>query len=431
MAVQQVIPEKRGALEKIMQGLQVAQSVVGLKSAYDQMKINDMKMKEYEKEKAQQERRKSGVFTQEEYDQMYRVPEIEDGVSIGWVDKIKRNEKGGVIYDPSTGQPETQREKFYYVDKNNALTKSYLTKNLSSQQVYDREKWKAEGGLTTEELKGFDVSFKPKDNYAKSKIRDPFTGETVPVWVRPKSKDGEITTGGMGNPLQNVKIPEWAKAKPDLKEGFAQAVFEGVDPAKINPELALKYSPSEINKSVEDYKKKMAADDTINFYRAVADFDKTIGIDAAKNQDGTTGSVNSQIAGVTDWSGKSRDIPLLGEKIGNFTADPQGNINDSVVQKVQNMLLSKRSGAAVSAQEAERLAKELGSALGKRDPALIRRAMAEIRAAMAQQIDTLMLNMPEKAKKVINNSKAINPYSELFTGIDSKDDAVNRVIGGN
>jgi hypothetical protein len=38
--------------------------------------------------------------------------------------------------------------------------------------------------------------------------------------------------------------------------------------------------------------------------------------------------------------------------------------------------------------------------------------------------------MPKKALDVINNSKAINPFSELFTGIDSKKDSVDRVLGG-
>jgi hypothetical protein len=62
-------PEKRSAIEKIMQGLQVAQAVYGIKSTHDQYKLNQMRMKEAEEE----QRRDQGVFTQKEAESQYRV----------------------------------------------------------------------------------------------------------------------------------------------------------------------------------------------------------------------------------------------------------------------------------------------------------------------------------------------------------------------
>ena len=69
MAVQRVIPEKRSAVEKIMQGLQVAQAVYGVKSSYDQNKLNQMKMDEMEQSK----RRDEGQFKTKEVRDLYMV----------------------------------------------------------------------------------------------------------------------------------------------------------------------------------------------------------------------------------------------------------------------------------------------------------------------------------------------------------------------
>lgn len=63
------IPEKKSAIDKIMQGLQVAQSVYGVKSAYDQNKLNEMKMKEVEQAKDLSE----GKFTANQASQQYQV----------------------------------------------------------------------------------------------------------------------------------------------------------------------------------------------------------------------------------------------------------------------------------------------------------------------------------------------------------------------
>lgn len=62
-------PEKRSAIDKIVQGLQVAQAVYGIKSTHDQYKLNQMKMAEAESE----QRRDKGIFTQQEAEQQYRI----------------------------------------------------------------------------------------------------------------------------------------------------------------------------------------------------------------------------------------------------------------------------------------------------------------------------------------------------------------------
>lgn len=63
------IPEKKGAIDKILQGLQVAQSVYGVKSAYDQNKLNQMKMQEVENAK----RTSEGKFTTGERNQLFQI----------------------------------------------------------------------------------------------------------------------------------------------------------------------------------------------------------------------------------------------------------------------------------------------------------------------------------------------------------------------
>ena len=55
MAVQQVMPERRQALDTVLKGLQAAQSISGLKSDYDQAKLRDKQMKLMEQQEKHNE----------------------------------------------------------------------------------------------------------------------------------------------------------------------------------------------------------------------------------------------------------------------------------------------------------------------------------------------------------------------------------------
>ena len=124
------IPEKKSAIDKIMQGLQVAQSVYGIKSAYDQNKLNELKMKEAEQAKEERDRISKNEFTKGEAAQnLFLVEPGTSGASTGYIIEPELTAAGKPLYDPDTGESKTKKTPISFYTKGSAQIQEALGKN--------------------------------------------------------------------------------------------------------------------------------------------------------------------------------------------------------------------------------------------------------------------------------------------------------------
>ena len=403
-------PEKRSAIEKIMQGLQVAQSIYGIKSAYDQNKLNDLKMKEYEKEQEEEKRRQVGEFTESEASNLYQVQPGTKGASIGYLRQMERTPQGKVIYDDDTGQPKTSLKPFHYIGKEAAQIQSYLDKQTESTAKINDMNIRARGGIpltdiTTGKVKNW--SLQPKPNTVQSFYNDPATQQEVPIWISAETakaiKSGEVDG--------KVSAPDWAKKDSEMLAGWSTALANGI--ANPSAQQALENSPKFLNKKLTEYQNVIKEDDT-NFIGALERFDREIGIDYSVKDGNIIKDKKQNISGVTDSTSM---IPTTGISglVGRRILSPESTRNQATIAGVVNLLLQKRSGAAISESEATRLATELNTAAGNNDAEGIRRVMAEIREKTRAYYETKALSLPKSLKEILKNNPSVpSPFSPIF-----------------
>lgn len=412
------IPEKRGAIDKIMQGLQVAQSVIGLKSAYEQSKLNDLKMKEIEKEQEANKRRESGQFTESEMANLYQVSPGTKGASIGYVQKIERTPEGRPIYDVDTGQPKTSMQKFHYINKDSAQIQSYLDKQAESTARINDMNIRARGGVPLSDITNGRVknwSLKPIQGTVQSFYTDPVTMQEVPIWIAPEVSKSIKSGDTGGKPV----APDWAKKDSELLAGWSTAINDGI--ANPTAQQALEHSPKFLNKKLTEYQNVIKEDD-VNFLAALDRFDKEIGIDYAIKDGQIVKDKKQGIAGVTD-SGSYLPTSGLFGAVGRTILSKEATRNQGTIAGVVNLLLQKRSGAAINESEAGRLAAELNTAAGNNDPEAIRRVMAEIRDKTKAYYETKAISLPPSVKKTLKENPSVpSPYAPLF---NSKKDLSN------
>lgn len=410
--VQPVIPERRGAIEKIMQGLQVAQAVYGIKSAYDQNKLNEYKLKQIEEDEKEMKRREAGEFTEAEMSNLYRVAPDTKGASVGYVQSVERTPEGKAIYDEETGKPKTRLKQFFYIGKEPAQIQSYLDKQAQYTGRINDMNVRARGGIPKADIESGKVKnwslTEPKDKKAvKSFYFDPVTQQDVPIWISPEVaraiKNGE-------EPGQ-VKPPKWAKKNTDLLSGWSAARRSGI--AEPSEQQALEFSPMFIDKKITQYKNDIKEED-INFMSAVEKFDREIGIDFAVKDGQVLSDRKQNIDGVTDAGSMVPTTGFFGIA-GRRLVGQNAVRNQSTVAGIVNLLLQKRSGAAISEGEATRLATELNVAAGSNDPVAVRRVIGEIRDKMRKYYETKSLGLPPAVKQTLKDSPGVpSPYSPLF-----------------
>lgn len=428
--VQEVrIPERKSALEKIAQGLSVASSIMGIKSQYEQSKINELKMKEYETEKEAEKRRQVGEFTESELANLYQVQPGTKGSSIGYVQQMERTPQGKVIYDADTGQPKTTLKPFHYIGKDAAQIQSYLDRQTESTAKINEMNIRARGGIpltdiTTGKVKNW--SLQPKPNTVQSFYNDPNTQQEVPIWISADTakaiKSGEVSG--------KVPAPDWAKRDPDLLSGWSTALSNGVE--NPSPQQALENSPKFLNKKLTEYQNAIKEED-VNFIGALERFDREIGIDYSVKDGNIVKDKKQNIAGVTDSSAM---IPTTGISglVGRRFLSPESTRNQGTVAGVINLLLQKRSGAAISESEAARLATELNTAAGNNDAEGVRRVMAEIREKARAYYETKSLSLPKSLKETLKNNPSVpSPYSPIFKTKQNltDEDAADLFMGSN
>ncbi len=411
------IPEKKSAIDKIMQGLQVAQSVYGVKSAYDQNKLNELKMQEAEKQQEQQKRLDLGEFTEQEAAGLYRVEPETKGAAVGYVNKISRTPTGKIIYDPESGKPKEEKEKFYYITKDLAQVQNYLDKQSNYAQRLDDMKIRSEGGIPKSDImsgkiKGISLT-PPKD---RSKAIQSFYYDElqnkVPVWISPEQAK-VIKGGGEGGLGDEIKYPDWAKRNPDLLVGYSAAVRAGIP----NPteSQAQEYSPIFVDKKMELYDKNIERED-MDLYFALDKVDKLIDIDAENK--------NAPIPGVTDVAAWIPTTGWTGSMVrGSSALNDEQRQNLSAFDGVINIILKLRSGAAITQAEAENLKRELSLAYGKKNAGAVRGVMNEIRNKLKAWTEKQAFRLPQSAKdRLKQNPNYLSPYSPLFEKKKEKGD---------
>ena len=404
------IPEKKSAIDKIMQGLQVAQSVYGVKSAYDQNKLNELKMQEVEKEQSAQKRREIGEFTESEVSNLYKVPAGTKGASIGYVQKIERTPQGKAIYDEETGTPKTSLEQFHYIGKEPALIQSYLDKQAESTGRINEMNIRARGGIPISDINSGKVknwSLQPKPGTVQSFYINPTTMQETPIWIAPETAKA-VKSGDVPG---KVSAPDWAKKDSEMLAGWSTAVANGIE----NPsaQQALENSPKFLNKKLTEYQNVIKEDD-VNFLGALDRFDREIGIDYAVKDGQIVKDRKQNISGVTDTGSYLPTQGFFGG-VGRAVLPKDATRNQATIAGIVNLLLQKRSGAAISPSEAGRLATELNTAVGNNDPVGVRKAMAEIRDKTKAYYETKAISLPPSVKKTLKDNPSVpSPYSPLF-----------------
>lgn len=414
MAMGVAMPQQKDPLDKVLQALQLVQAGFGIKTAYDQVKLNKMKMDQAEADKAKDDRLNRGEFTEGEIGNLFIVDSSEPGSSKGFVDVIQRTPDGKAIEDPDTGKPVVQRRQFNFISKDSAQTQAYLQRNQQQALELDDAKIRAQGGIPTRQLLNFHIEASAKPGYQKSWTNNPATGQRETIWVAPKGIRETIGT--------NSERPTWVT--PQMKPGYEAARQEGI--ADPTPEQALQFSPENVQKAVYLYKDRIDKSGDIQLYGALEKFDKEIGIDGAALPNGKKGSPSTPIEGISAGGDLKANIPF-----GRYAQGDKEQANRTAIQGVINLLLKERSGAAINKEEAQRLATELSSAYGQNNPAAIREAMAKVRTSLKRNLQNLETGMPSKARDQLRKESPLHSESPLFTGKKLTDEeAANKFIEG-
>jgi hypothetical protein len=423
------IPQRRSALDKISQGLSVVQSVMGVKSAYDQMKLNEEKQKLLDEEKETQKRLESGEFTESEASNLYKVTPDTKGASIGYVQEIERTPTGKAIYDVDTGKPKTQLKKFFYINKEPAQIQSYLDKQVEYNSRINDLNIRSRGGIPKSDIESGKIKnwslVEPKDKKSvQSFYFDPATQQDVPIWISAETAKAIKT----GEAPVKVTAPDWAKKDSELLAGWSTAIANGIE--NPTPQQALDNSPQFLDKKLTQYQNTIKEDDT-NFIGALERFDREIGIDYAVKDGNIVKDRKQNIDGVTDSAAM---IPTTGISgiLGRRLLSKEATRNQATIAGVVNLLLQKRSGAAISEPEAMRLSTELNTAAGNNDAEGVRRVMAEIREKTRAYYETKALTLPKSLREVLKNKPSVpSPYSPIFKTKEnlSDEDAADLFMG--
>ena len=415
MAMGVAMPQQKDPLDKVMQALQLVQAGFGIKTAYDQVKLNKMKMDQAEADKSKEDRLSRGEFTEGEIGNLFIVDSSEPGSSKGYVDVMQRTADGKPIEDPDTGKPMVLREKFNYISKDSAQTQAYLQRNQQQALELDDAKVRAAGGIPTRQLLNFHIEAKAKPGYQQSWTNNPATGQKETIWVAPKGLK-EMTGIGSG-------VPTWVNRQNAA--GYEAAKQEGI--ADPTPDQALQHSPENVQKAVNQFKDRIDKSGDIQLYAALEKLDKEIGIDGPVLDGGKRGSPSTPIEGISVGG----DVKAAFGPLGRVVQGDKEQQNRSAIQGVVNLLLKERSGAAINKEEAQRLANELSAAYGQNNPAAIRDAMARVRTSLKRNLQNLETGLPSKARDTIRKESPLHSESNLFTGKPlTNEESANRFIEG-
>jgi len=252
------IPEKKSAIDKIMQGLQVAQSVYGIKSAYDQNKLREAQLKEQEQAQKEQEKLKNNVFSEQQAKGMLEADAGDKRAQLGQIEIKKQG-----------GEPEYKP--FWFISPERIKQESQLA-DLDEQQRRTRlETQYSDGRIRPEDYNNNITVFGGKSpGTGFRKTWDIADGKRVDIWIKPfrsKSFDmgsmPELLPSGATKAVPLITLKDLKT--PAEKAGYRNAVFKlqekGVSPDKIPYVITIEdvyaYNPTKIEKDRADISNKL------------------------------------------------------------------------------------------------------------------------------------------------------------------------------
>lgn len=317
--VQPYIPEKRGAIEKIMQGLQVAQAVYGIKSSYDQNKLNEYKMKEVEAEETAKKKLSQNVFTESQAKNLYEASADDKRAQLG---KVEINKPDGTVETKDLWfiSPDRIKQEAQIADLNETERKYRLESQYSQGRIrpndYEQNITVFGGNSPGQGFrKGWDIITNPDGSTKR-----------VELWLKPfrrqnldnlsVNESGFLPAGQQGGkkiPLITLKDLKTPEEKAGYRNAIDAAIKKGIAPEDVPYNISIAdvyaYNPKKIERDRSEIATKL--DPYVKLMPAIREVDKLIGgIDSdkpIKGSDelrsalkiGTISSVTSRL-GITD-----------------------------------------------------------------------------------------------------------------------------------
>jgi hypothetical protein len=189
MSIVSVIPvQKIDRMESVLRVLDAAQKVYGIKTNIEASKIAREKAKQEkmlsDEKQAKLNRDKDGLVNQEEYDQLYIVPDGTPGSRVKWINETLMNKETNQKQYNQDGTPKTVRRMFSYMPKDQQEGEA-RSKNLSQEDIKLRKQIaRSQGLFSPEDLIDQKViyqhSFTRKPEYREGKVW--LDEKQVPFW---------------------------------------------------------------------------------------------------------------------------------------------------------------------------------------------------------------------------------------------------------
>jgi hypothetical protein len=300
MPVEPVIPQKRSAIDKIIQGLEVVQTVGGLKSDYEKSKLMQL----------QQEQAKRDLEKQQEMDANIYDPKTASNFVQASADD-KRAQQGFIKTKNDKG--EVDLKSFWFISPDRLAQENRLADLTEQERKTRLESQYSEGRARPADYDHNIVVYGGKNpGGGFRKAWDIVDGKKVDIWLKPmrqKTLDEGKTplipafdSGGKG--FKFPLITEKDLKTPEEKAGYrnaAQKLFEkGIPQEEIPYRISISdvyaYSPKKLETDRKDISVKMK--DYVELMPTVRNVDRIIeGIDSDKPIKGAQELRNAQKIG--------------------------------------------------------------------------------------------------------------------------------------
>jgi hypothetical protein len=441
--VQEVrIPERKSALEKIAQGLSVASSIMGIKSQWEQSKVNELKMKEYEASKAKQEKLSQNIFDDQEAKNLYEASADDPRAQQGFKE-IKK----------PTGDVELKS--FWFISPERIKQQASMA-DLSEQERRTR--------LETQYSEG---RLKPNDydnNITVYGGRSPGSGfrqgwdiiqqpdgstKRVDVWIKPmrrqslegmgQTTDGLIPAmapGGKKMPLITMKDLKTPEEKAGYRNAIDAAVKKGIPaeeiPFRISIDDVYAYNPKKIERDRADIAKQMKSYNEL--LPTIRQVDKVIGgIDSDKPINGSQEMRNAtklgMASGLMTRFGVSDPNKLIQASISKTSPESQRLFTS--LKALQSDFNKLKSGMSLTASELAAAENALGVNEWATD-AQLRQGIKTFLSVIKSGVDNVESGYHQASVDAYKQSpKSLTGEHPIFQRLDSNKAVVTTPTGQN
>jgi hypothetical protein len=285
--VELIIPQKRSAIDKIMQGLQVAQAIGGIKSDYEKGKLAQLQQEQAKKDLEAQKKLESGIFTPSQAKSLYEASADDKRAQLG-----KIEEKG------ADGQ--STYKDFWYITPERLKQESSVANLNETEQKTRLESQYAQGRVRPADWDHNIAVYGSKNpgggfRQAWDIIQNPDgTTKRVDVWLKPLrrqtledsmgvgSGSGFLPTTGPGGvklPLITMKDLKTPEEKAGYRNAVQKLAEKGIPqneiPYRISIEDVYAYNPKKLEADRKDISNKLKSYNEL--MPAIKNVDKLIG----------------------------------------------------------------------------------------------------------------------------------------------------------